>query len=162
MRDNRFGHRDPIGIIVAHFEFAVPLLPGNAALETSRNPMNYSRKLIYLLGLGALTGCVPSYARVEYGDYYGRRYVDLYDYSPGYYGDWRSYYSRWSPVVIYEYRGRYYPYRFRGGRALQVYRNGSGYFLPPRDRDWNRTDRRFDRRPRPNSSDYRRALRPRR
>ena len=123
--------------------------------------MNSSRKLTYLLGLVVLTGCVPSYASVGYGDYYGRRSVDLYDYSPGYYGDWRSYYPRWSPVVVYEYRGRYYPNRFRGARPLQVYRYRSGYFLPPRDRDWDRADRRFDSRRRPNDSDYRRALRPR-
>lgn len=137
------------------------VMTGNAALEMTRYPMKHSRKITYLLGLVALTGCIPSYASVGYGDYSGRRYVDLYDYSPGYYGDWRSYYSRWSPVVIYEYRGRYYPNRFRGSRALQVYRYRSGYFLPPRDRDWDRTDRRFDSRRRPNDSDYRRAMRPR-
>src|SRR5262245_56574317 len=118
-----------------------------------------SRKMVQLLGsLALLSGCLPSYARVDYGPgYYSRRYVDLYDYDPYYYGDWRYNYRRWSPVVIYEYDGRYYPYRYRGGRAVQVYRNRNGYFLPPRDRDWNRADRRFDTRRRPNESDYQRA-----
>lgn len=125
--------------------------------------MTNPRKLIpWLASAAILSACVPSYARLDYGDYYGRRYVDLYDYSPGYYGDWRYNYSSWSPVVIYEYRGRYYPSPMRGARPLQVYRDRSGYFLPPRDRDWNRVERRFDPRQRPNRSDYRRALRPRR
>ena len=125
--------------------------------------MTKLRKLIpWLASATILTACAPGYARVSYGGYYDRSYVDLYDYSPGYYGDWRYNYSRWSPVVIYEYRGRYYPDRVRGARPLQVYRDRSGYFLPPRDREWNRVDRRFDRRQRPSRSDYRRALRPRR
>ena len=125
--------------------------------------MWYSSKLLPLLASAAiLTACAPSYASVGYGDYYGPRYVDLYHYSPGYYGDWRYSYPRWIPVIIYEYRGRYYPYRLRGARPLQVYRYRSGYFLPPHYRDWNRIDRRFDPRRRPRDSDYRRALRPRR
>ena len=121
--------------------------------------MNASRTVIRLLGgLVLLAGCAPSYARVEYGPrYYDRRYVDLYDYDSYYYGDWRSNYRRWSPVVIYEYDGRYYPNRLRGSRPVQVYRDRSGYFLPPRDRDWDRSDRRFDSRRRPNASDYQRA-----
>ena len=125
--------------------------------------MTHFRKLLGWVGaLVVGTACVPSYASVRYGpDYYGRRYVEIYDYSPYYYGDWRYNYRRWSPVVIYEYRGRYYPNRFRGARAVQVYRNRSSYFLPPRDRGWERADRRFDNRRRPNEADYRRALRPR-
>lgn len=121
--------------------------------------MNTSRKIGRLLGgLLLLSACVPSYARVDYGpDYYDRRWVDLYAYDPDYYGDWRYNYRSWSPVVIYEYDGRYYPHRLRGSRAVQVYRNRSGYFLPPRDRDWDRSDRRFDTRRRPNDSDYQRA-----
>jgi hypothetical protein len=124
--------------------------------------MGYSRKLVrWLGGLALLSGCVPSYASVRYDDgyYYPRRYVDIYDYSPDYYGDWRYNYRSWSPVVVYEYDGRYYPRGFRGAREVEVYRNRSGYFLPPRDRDWNRADRRFDQRRRPNESDYNRARR---
>jgi len=125
----------------------------------SEETMNASRTFLRLLGgLVLLAGCVPNYARVEYGPrYYDRRWVDLYAYDPYYYGDWRGNYRRWSPVVIYEYGGRYYPKRLRGSRPVQVYRNRSGYFLPPRDRDWDRADRRFDNRRRPNESDYRRA-----
>ena len=133
--------------------------------------MKYSRLAGWLGGMVVLTSCVPSYASVRYGrddyyddrDYYGRRVIEIYDYSPDYYGDWRNNYRRWSPVVIYEHNGRYYPNRFRGARPLQVYRNRSGYFLPPRDRDWNRADQRFDSRRRPTDGDYRRARpRPRR
>ena len=122
--------------------------------------MNTLGKIGRMLGgLALLSGCVPSYARVDYAPdgYYDGRYVDLYDYDPYYYGDWRYNYRSWSPVVIYEYDGRYYPNRFRGSRAVQVYRNRSGYFLPPRDRGWDRADRRFDHRRRPNNSDYQRA-----
>jgi len=127
--------------------------------------MGYTGKMVrWLGGLALLSGCVPSYASVRYDDgYYSRRYVDLYDYSPDYYGDWRYNYRSWSPVIVYESGGRYYPRSFRGAREVQVYRNRSGYFLPPRDRDWDRADRRFDDRRRPNDSDYRRAMpRPRR
>jgi len=126
--------------------------------------MRYSKVISYVGAAALLSACAPGYAGYRYGpDYYGsRRYVDLYDYSSDYYGDWRYNYRSWSPVVVYEYGGRYYPSRFRGAREVQVYRHRSGYFLPPRDRDWNRADRRFDQRRRPNESDYRRALRPRR
>ena len=123
--------------------------------------MRYSRAMVRLLGgLVLLSACAPSYARVRYvpDDYYARR-IDLYDYSPDYYGDWRYYYRDWSPVVVYEYDGFYYPRRFRGTRAVEVYRDRSGYFLPPRDRDWSRADRRFDSRRRPTHSDYARARR---
>jgi hypothetical protein len=121
--------------------------------------MNNLRNIGRLLGgLLLLSGCVPSYARVDYGaEYSDRRWVDLYAYDPYYYGDWRYNYRSWSPVVVYEYGGRYYPDHFRGARAVQVYRDRSGYFLPPRDRDWDRADRRFDNRRRPNKSDYERA-----
>lgn len=121
--------------------------------------MKFSKLVGWLGSAALLSACVPSYAEVGYAprDYYGRRVVEVYDYSPDYYGDWRYNYRRWSPAVIYEYNGRYYPNRFRGGRPLQVYRNRSGYFLPPRDRDWDRADRRFDSRRRPTQDDYRRA-----
>lgn len=122
--------------------------------------MRHSGKMIRLLGgLVLLAGCYPSYAEVGYGPRYYGRAVEIYDYSPDYYGDWRYSYRGWSPAYLYEYRGYYYPRSFSGARRLQVYRNRSGYFLPPRDRDWSRTDRRFNSRNRPNSSDYGRALR---
>ena len=120
--------------------------------------MNCSKLVGWLGSVVVLSACAPSYASVGYGpDYYGPRVVEIYDYSPDYYGDWRYNYRRWSPVVIYEYGGRYYPNRFRGARPLQVYRNRSGFFLPPRDREWSRVDRRFDSRRRPTEWDYRRA-----
>ena len=130
--------------------------------------MTYSNLVGRLASVVMLSACVPSYASVAYGpddyygrDSYGRGVVEIYDYSPDYYGDWRYNYRSWSPVIIYEYNGRYYPNRFRDARPLQVYRDRSGYFLPPRDRDWSRAERRFDPRRRPTEEDYRRA-RPRR
>lgn len=110
-------------------------------------------------GLLVLSACYPSYAEVGYGPRYYGRTVDIYDYDPYYYGDWRYSYRRWSPAYLYEYRGYYYPRSIHGGRRVQVYRNRSGYFLPPRDRDWSRAERRFDPRHRPNASDYDRARR---
>ncbi len=122
--------------------------------------MRFSAQLTRLLGgLVLLSSCYPSYAEVGYAPEPYRRVVEIYDYSPDYYGDWRYYYRGWSPAYLYEYRGSYYPQRFSGARRVQVYRNRSGYFLPPRDRDWSRTDRRFDTRYRPNNSDYGRARR---
>jgi len=111
-----------------------------------------------------LSACAPAY-RSGYGRVDYVRYgpgIDLYGYSPDVYGDWRYNYQRWSPVVIYEYDGSYYPNRFRRARPVEVYRGPSGYFLPPRDRDWARMDRRFDSRRLPNRRDYERARRPRR
>jgi hypothetical protein len=85
--------------------------------------------------------------------------IDLYGYSADQYGDWRASYRQWSPTVVYEVNGQYYPGNVRGGRPVQVYRSQSGYFLPPRDQDWARTDRRFDRRRVPTEADYGRARR---
>ena len=67
----------------------------------SEETMNASRTFLRLLGgLVLLAGCVPNYARVEYGPrYYDRRWVDLYAYDPYYY-----------PYYPY-YPWYYYPYR---------------------------------------------------
>ena len=126
-----------------------------------------TRNVLLRSAFGALltlAACAPgyrSYGRYDYGDRYGPG-IDLYAYSPDYYGDWRYNYRSWSPVVVYEYDGAYYPNRIRRARPVEVYRGSSGYFLPPRDRDWSRTDRRFDNRRLPTRRDYERARRPRR
>jgi hypothetical protein len=83
--------------------------------------------------------------------------VDLYEYSSQDYGDWHANYRQWTPVVVYEVNGRYYPNNVRGARQVQVYRSQSQYFLPPRDQEWTRTDRRFKSKRMPNDTDYGRA-----
>ncbi|MES1259037.1 MAG: hypothetical protein ABUL71_00480 [Gemmatimonadota bacterium] len=83
--------------------------------------------------------------------------VDLYGYSMDRDGDWRIGYRSWTPVVVYELDGRYYPSNVRGARQVQVYRTRYGYVPPPRDQEWARTDRRFDRKKIPTDADYGRA-----
>ncbi len=124
--------------------------------------MRSMTRLILLGGLVGVVSCGPSYRRAGFGvaAEYGAP-IDVYGYYPDYFGDWRGNYQRWDPVVIYELRGNYYPQPVRGARAVAVYRSRSGYFLPPRDRAWSRTERRFDRRQMPNRRDYSRARRPR-
>ena len=110
-------------------------------------------------GLLLTSACEPgaySTTSVTVGARFGAP-IDLYYYSPDYYGDWRMGYRDWSPVVIYEYNGAYYPRNVRGARAVTVYRSSSGYFLPPRNQDWARSDKRFNNKRRPNDADYRRA-----
>ena len=109
-------------------------------------------------GLLVASACAPGYGTttVEVGARFGQP-IELYGYSPDYFGDWRINYRQWTPVVIYEYNGVYYPRNVRGARAVMVYRSPSGYFLPPHDRDWARTDRRFNNKRRPTDADYGRA-----
>lgn len=83
--------------------------------------------------------------------------IDLYGYSAEQYGDWRTGYRQWTPTSVYELNGRYYPNSMRGAREVQVYRSQTGYFLPPRDQEWVRTERRFNSKKMPNDADYGRA-----
>ena len=80
--------------------------------------------------------------------------IEIYGYSARQYGDWRASYRQWTPVVVYEVNGQYYPTNVRGARQVQVYRSQGGYFLPPRDQDWARTDKRFKNKRRPTDADY--------
>jgi hypothetical protein len=108
-------------------------------------------------GLVLLTSCAPSYqSGVGVTARYGPG-IEFYDYSPRAFGDWRTSYRQWQPVVVYEYQGSYYGRNIRGARPVQIYRSPTGYFLPPRDQDWARTDRRFNDKKRPTDADYRRA-----
>ncbi len=123
------------------------------------------RSLVRITVLGGLLGvlsCGPTYTEAGFGVAagYGPA-ISLYGYYPDYFGDWRRSYQQWDPVVIYELHGTYYPQPVRGARALEVYRSGSSYFLPPRDRAWARTERRFGPKRMPNGHDYSRARRPR-
>ena len=79
--------------------------------------------------------------------------VPVFAYSAARYGPWREHYRRWTPVVLYELDGRYYRHRDRDARPVEVYSYGGNYFLPPDDRDWIGTDRRYDYRRRPGHDD---------
>ncbi|HEY3934401.1 MAG TPA: hypothetical protein VGL65_07250 [Gemmatimonadales bacterium] len=105
--------------------------------------------------LFALPGCGPGYrTSVGVGADYGTP-IDLYGYSPDYWGDWHTDYLGWSPTVVYEANGQYYPRNVRGSRAVQVYHSNKGYFLPPHESTWS--DKRFNTRRMPNDGDYGRA-----
>jgi hypothetical protein len=83
--------------------------------------------------------------------------LDVYGYSAVRHGDWHANYQQWTPVVVYESNGQYYPSRVRGGREVEVYTYQSKYFLPPRDDEWSRKEKRFNSKRRPNDGDYGRA-----
>jgi hypothetical protein len=83
--------------------------------------------------------------------------IDVWDYSPDRAGDWRTNYTRWTPVIVYAYDGRYYPHEIRGARPVEVYRYRYEYFLPPPDQKWVGFDRRYDYKDRPDASDRDRA-----
>jgi len=83
--------------------------------------------------------------------------IDVYGYQAGYWGDWRTSLSLWSPVVVYEYNGAYYPQPVRGARRVEVYQYHGQYFMPPQDHDWVHADKRFDYKHRPSGQDYARA-----
>ena len=118
--------------------------------------MRVSRYLVLpLLVAVAVVGCRP-YAGYEASASFGTG-VDVYGYAPEYWGDWRTNYMQWSPTVVFEYGGRYYPTQVRGSRPVSVYQYRNQYFMPPRDNAWNRTDKRFDYKHRPNNQDYQRA-----
>lgn len=83
--------------------------------------------------------------------------IEFYGYSAEQHGDWHANYRQWTPTVLYEVNGRYYPNNVRGARQVQVYHSQSGYFLPPRDQEWARTDKRFNSKRIPTDADYGRA-----
>jgi len=70
--------------------------------------------------------------------------IGVVDFSPERAGDWRRNYRRWTPVTLYEFRGRYYPNTAPGARPVAMYRFQNEYFLPPRDQAWVGFDRRFN------------------
>ncbi len=83
--------------------------------------------------------------------------IGLFAYSSTRYGNWQTAYVKWSPVIVYEYRGRYYPHSVRGARAVAVYRYRNEYFLPPHVSAWVNFDRRVDYRHRPDRDDWARG-----
>jgi hypothetical protein len=112
-----------------------------------------------LSGVMLLPACGPGYGRgMTVGvQVQSRPGLEIYGYNARQYGDWRASYRQWTPVVVYESNGQYYPTNIRGARQVQVYRSQSGYFMPPRDQEWARTDRRFNNKRRPTDDDYGRA-----
>jgi hypothetical protein len=117
------------------------------------------RNALPVLGsLMLLSACAPGYGRtgVVVNAQLGPG-IDLYGYSAEQHGDWHANYRQWTPAVVYEVNGQYYPNNVRGARQVQVYRSQSGYFLPPRDQEWARTEKRFDAKKAPTDADYSRA-----
>ncbi|HEY4099309.1 MAG TPA: hypothetical protein VGM20_00370 [Gemmatimonadales bacterium] len=105
--------------------------------------------------LFALPACGPGYrTSVGVSAGYGSP-VDVYGYYPDYWGDWHTDYLGWSPTVVYDYNGAYYPSQIRGSRPVTVYHTNKGYFFPPHENSWK--DNRFNRKQMPNAGDYRRA-----
>jgi len=83
--------------------------------------------------------------------------ISMVAYSPDRAGNWRNNYRRWTPTVVYEVNGRYYPNSIQGARPVSVYRYRSEYFMPPQDQAWNGYDRRFNYQHQPNQDDQGRA-----
>lgn len=79
--------------------------------------------------------------------------IGVLAYSPERAGDWRRNYRRWTPVVVYEVNGRYYPNNIAGTRPVAMYRYQNEYFLPPTDQEWVNHDRRFRYQHQPNADD---------
>jgi hypothetical protein len=79
--------------------------------------------------------------------------VGVLDFSAERAGNWRKNMKLWSPVTVYENNGRYYQNKSPGTRAVMIYRYKSEYFLPPQDRQWVNSDKRFNYDRRPNDED---------
>jgi hypothetical protein len=80
--------------------------------------------------------------------------IGVLGYSPERAGDWRRNFRRWTPVTVYEVRGRYFSRNAPGTRAVAIYRYRNEYFLPPADQAWVGSDRRFNYDRRPGNDDY--------
>ena len=113
--------------------------------------------------LGALALAVPTHqasAQISATIHLGKPVV-VTNYSPDTYGDWHTRYHSWRPTTVYYYNGQWYPRSVRGSRAVAVYRSGQSYFLPPRDKDWDNKDHRYNYRRRPTDDDYNHVSPPR-
>jgi len=119
--------------------------------------------LLALPLLAGVTGLVasPSTApaqqiSISFGTRLGPE-IRVYSYSQERLGEWRSNYRHWTPVTLYDVNGRYFPKNGPGARQVTMYRYRNEYFLPPQDRAWDGSDRRFDYNHKPTQEDYRRA-----
>ncbi len=70
--------------------------------------------------------------------------IAVWAYTPERDGGWRRSYMKWTPVMVYEYHGRYYANGVAGARAVELYRYHDEYFLPPHDDAWVGLDKRYD------------------
>lgn len=75
-------------------------------------------------------------------------------YAPEQFGDWRTMYRRWTPVTLYYRDNHYFARNVPGSRAVSLYSWNGQYFLPPQDRGWDNSDRRFNYGHRPTDEDY--------
>jgi hypothetical protein len=80
--------------------------------------------------------------------------IGVLGYSADRAGDWRRNYRRWTPTTVYEVNGHYYPNNAPGARQVQIYRYQNEYFLPPRDREFDGFDKRYDYNHKPNDEDH--------
>jgi hypothetical protein len=132
------------------------LLPQDTLTEMVKMRISKWTALAALGGLMLVSACGPGYGGLAVSARLGPG-IDLYGYSAERDGDWHASYRQWTPTVVYEVNGQYYPANVRGGREVQVYRTQSGYVLPPRDQEWARTDKRFNAKKVPTDADYGRA-----
>ena len=108
--------------------------------------------LIGALALAPHPGTAQVTATVQLGQ--PRYEVRVSPYAADVYGDWRTNYRRWRPVNLYSVDGHYYSRAVPGSRAVSVYRWQNEYFLPPRDRQFDNMDRRYNYDRRPVDGDY--------
>jgi hypothetical protein len=121
--------------------------------------MRISMKMaVPMLGsLVLLSACGPGYGTTVGMGLQTSSSLSIYGYSADQYGDWHTGYRQWQPATVYEVNGQYYPNKVNGARQVQVYHSQTGYFMPPRDAEWAKTDKRFDQKKIPNDADYGRA-----
>ncbi|HYV95930.1 MAG TPA: hypothetical protein VE967_00595 [Gemmatimonadaceae bacterium] len=98
------------------------------------------------------------YADMTYDRRLGQEF-GVVGYSPERAGDWRTNVRFWTPVLVFEFDGRYFQNSYPGARAVMVYRYQNEYFLPPNDQTWIGTDRRYDYNRQPTEEDRNRARR---
>ena len=80
--------------------------------------------------------------------------IGVLGYSQDRAGDWQANFQHWTPVTVYEVKGRYFSHTAPGARAVAIYRYRDEYFLPPHDQAWVGADKRFNNKPQPNNDDY--------
>ena len=112
--------------------------------------------LVAALALAPRPGSAQASVTLQFG-----RPTVVTNYAPEVYGDWTTSYIRWQPVTLYYFDGHYYSRPVPRGRVVQVYRSGTAYFLPPRDRGWDNKDKLYNYSHRPTEDDYVRVVVPR-
>ena len=83
--------------------------------------------------------------------------LSIFAYSAPDHGAWRTTYRQWTPVTVYVYEGHYYRKSVRGARPMVIYRRNNEYFMPPEDRSWVGSDKRYNYKRQPIEEDRGRA-----